>query len=364
MKRLARLIAMVTGLVLMLNNTSSGGTGATCSSPGCNSTVSDAHENTAGGTGALANVDETGTGGFNNTAFGAGALDLTTTGDQNTAIGATALQHNTVGSENTASGFQAPLQNIGGNSNTATGANALSDNTTGNKNTATGANALIANTTGILNTATGTDALNSNITGKKNTAVGSGALSFSTGSQNIGIGYLAGNTLTSGNNNIYIGNQGAGDEFQTIRLGSVQTRTFIAGIATTPIVESYNVLVINSATGQLGLFASSARYKRDIVAMGTRSEKVHDLRPVTFAYKDDAKGVTHYGLVAEEVAAVYPELVGHTAAGDVQTVKYQELIPMLLNELQHERQDRRDEVAALRQELAALRALVGWASPR
>jgi hypothetical protein len=83
------------------------------------------------------------------------------------------------------------------------------------------------------------------------------------------------------------------------------------------------------------------------------------LQPVTFAYKDDTHGATHYGLIAEEVAAVYPELVTRTAAGEVQTVKYQELIPMLLNELRHERQDRQDEVAALRQELAALRALVG-----
>jgi hypothetical protein len=106
--------------------------------------------------------------------------------------------------------------------------------------------------------------------------------------------------------------------------------------------------------------------------MGTRSEKVLDLRPVTFAYKDNSKGVTHYGLVAEEVAAVYPELVTHTASGEVQTVKYQELIPMLLNELQRQRQtlERQEqsllrqqqesaEVATLRKELAELRALVG-----
>jgi hypothetical protein len=134
--------------------------------------------------------------------------------------------------------------------------------------------------------------------------------------------------------------------------------------------------MIDSVTGQLGTGASSARYKRDIEAMGTQSAKLLGLRPVTFAYKEDARGVTHYGLVAEEVQAVYPELVTRTATGEVQGVRYQELIPMLLNELQHEHQalqrehqalqqehqaheQQRAELAMLRQEVAELRALVG-----
>ena len=99
--------------------------------------------------------------------------------------------------------------------------------------------------------------------------------------------------------------------------------------------------------------------------MGTRSEKVLDLRPVTFAYKDDAQAITHYGLIAEEVATVYPDLVTRTASGEVQTVKYQELIPMLLNELQRQQQvlHRQEEALArlsrVEKELAELRALVG-----
>src|SRR4029077_1253248 len=120
-------------------------------------------------------------------------------------------------------------------------------------------------------------------------------------------------------------------------------------------------VIIDTATGQLGIPTSSARYKQDIVPMGTSSEKVLDLRPVTFAYKGDAHGVTHYGLIAEEVASVYPELVTRTATGEVQTVKYQELIPMLLNELQRQHQARQQEsarVAALEAQLAALQALV------
>jgi len=119
--------------------------------------------------------------------------------------------------------------------------------------------------------------------------------------------------------------------------------------------------MIDTTTGQLGIATSSAHYKRDIEAMGARSEKVVALRPVTFAYKDDAQGATHYGLIAEEVAAVYPELVTRTATGDVQTVKYQELIPTLLNELQREHQARQQEsarIAVLETQLAALQALV------
>ena len=133
---------------------------------------------------------------------------------------------------------------------------------------------------------------------------------------------------------------------------SIPPPRLIVGIATTNVTGA---AVEIDANGQLGIKNSSVRYKRDIAPMGTSSEKVLALRPVTFAYKDDAQGLTRYGLIAEEVAATYPELVTRTAAGEVQTVRYQELIPMLLNELQREHQ----EVATLGKELAELRALVG-----
>jgi hypothetical protein len=139
-------------------------------------------------------------------------------------------------------------------------------------------------------------------------------------------------------------------------LGSMQTSTFISGIVTAG-VDGATVQVDGS--GQLGIAPSSARYKRDIVPMGTHSEKVLDLRPVTFAYKDDAQAITHYGLIAEEVATVYPDLVTRTASGEVQTVKYQELIPMLLNELQKQRQEFQQALQNQQKELAELRALVG-----
>jgi len=175
-------------------------------------------------------------------------------------------------------------------------------------------------------------------------------------------------TLGAGNNNIFIGHQGAGDESQTIRIGTAQAQTFIAGIGTTPV--SGAIVMVDSGTGQLGIGPpSSARYKQDIETMGHRSTGVRQLRPVTFAYRGDAAGTAHYGLVAEEVAAVYPELVVRSSTGEVQTVKYLELIPMLLNELQRQRQEfqrtlqrqRQEsaEVAKLRLELAEFRALVG-----
>src|SRR5262249_433834 len=182
-----------------------------------------------------------------------------------------------------------------------------------------------------------------------------------------GIGFQAGVSLVNGSNNIYIGNQGNGDEFQTIRIGTAQTGTFIAGIANASVGNAATV-IIDTTTGQLGIPLSSARYKQDTDPMARRSEGLLKLRPVTFSYKDDGAAAPHYGLIAEEVATVYPELVTRTAAGEVQTVKYHELIPMLLNELQREhqalqrenqaRQEDRAEMASLRKELAELRSLV------
>jgi Chaperone of endosialidase len=211
-----------------------------------------------------------------------------------------------------------------------------------------------------LNTASGFQALSSNVAGANNTAVGAKALKKSAGTKNIGIGFQAGVSLVNGNNNIYIGNQGAGDGSQTIRIGTAQTQTFIAGINAASVGDAQ--VMVDTTTGQLGIVTSSARYKQDIETMASRTEGLLRLRPVTFVYKDDASAAPRYGLIAEEVATVDPELVTRTAAGEVQTVKYHELIPMLLNELQRDHQTRqvdRAEMASLRKELAELRAVVG-----
>ena len=294
-----------------------------------------------------------------NTAIGVGALGGNTMGSQNTASGLEALFNNTSGSANTASGFKALFTNDNGSENTASGNGALFSNTTGMDNVADGVNALFNNTTGSQNTASGVAALNGNIAGINNTALGFGALSRSNGNKNLAIGFQAGSTLTNGNNNIYLGHPGAGDESKTMRLGNAQTRTFIAGVASANVTGA---TVVIDPSGRLGVTLSSARYKRDVEAMGSRSAGVFQLRPVTFAYWEDAPGTVQYGLIAEEVAAVYPELVTRTAAGEVQSVRYQALIPMLLNELQRQQrafQRESAQVTALREELAELRRLVG-----
>jgi len=355
-----------------------------------NPTASDVVGNTAGGTGALEAITSSG---FANTAFGFNALSSSTSGGYNTASGRAALFSNTTGEENTASGNQALYKNTTGSENTAIGSTALNDNTTGSSNTAigsaalvnnttghensgsgaysllsntsgssntaSGAGALVQNTTGHENTASGRRALLSNVSGSGNSALGHSALDRSTGNWNIGVGHGAGGALISGNKNIYLGHPGAASESKTMRLGSVQTKTFIAGVATTP-VSGTNVTI--NANGQLGTLLSSARYKRDIDTMGARSEGLLKLRPVTFVYKQDAQGVRQYGLIAEEVAAVYPELVTHTATGEVQGVRYQELIPLLLNEVQRQQQamERQQQAAEhLQRQLAELRSLVG-----
>ena len=361
MKALARCFAMVTGLVLLFATMPSWGQ-PVCALPGCNPTASDANNNTAGGTAALTSVNAIE--GFNNTAFGNDALRFNILGDNNTAIGSAALSSNTTGGTNTACGYVALFSNTVGGNNTASGGAALFLNATGSNNTADGYNALFSNDTGNFNTATGFQALHDNTAGNNNTAVGARALTQSLGTKNIGIGYQAGLSLVTGSNNIFIGNQGAGDESQTIRVGTAQTRTFIAGIGNAIVTGS--TVEVDTNTGQLGISGvSSARYKRDIEPMGVRSAGVLQLRPVTFAYQQDAPGIVRYGLVAEEVRGVYPELVTQTAAGEPLAVRYQELIPMLLNELQREHQEvaalRKElaEVTTLRQEVAELRALVG-----
>jgi len=369
---------VVAGLVMLMNISPSWGQ-PVCATPGCNPTTSDTFGNSAGGSGALHSVTSPGSGlcgadilgcqdtafgknalfnnttGFVNTAIGYRALYSNTTGSSNTASGVFALDQNTLGIGNTASGAYALTSNSTGNDNTASGSGALEFNLTGNNNTATGANALVSNTEGSGNTSAGALALQFNVTGSNNTAIGLKALKKSLGTKNIGIGYQAGVMLTSGSNNIYIGNQGGANiESQTIRIGTAQAQTFIAGIGNAPV--SGAIVMVDSGTGQLGIGPpSSARYKQDIETMGSRSAGMLQLRPVTFTYRGETSGTAHYGLVAEEVAAVYPELVIRSATGEVQTVKYHELIPMLLNELQHEHQ----EVATLKLELAELRALVG-----
>jgi hypothetical protein len=243
--------------------------------------------------------------------------------------------------------------------NTGGGTGALQANTTGSANTAYGAAALFSNTTGGDNTAYGAGALQ-NTTGGDNTASGTLALARNTtGTDNIALGVQAGFNLTDGSANIYLGHPGEATESNTMRLGEAQTRTFIAGVAGTPL-SSGAAAVFISPTGQLGTQPSSARYKRDIEPMGTHSQGLFQLRPVTFRYRQDASGERQYGLIAEEVATVYPELVIRRATGEVESVRYEALVPLLLHALQHQQQqmaDQQRQVAELQAQNAALAEL-------
>jgi trimeric autotransporter adhesin len=283
-------------------------------------------------TGLLALFSNT-TGG-SNTATGYQALVNNTTGRDNTATGVAGLFFNTTGNENTANGAGALASNTTGGNNTANGFEALFSNTTGNFNTATGAGALASNTTGGNNTANGGDALSNSTTGNNNTATGVGALfSNTTGGNNIALGNGAGANLTTGDNNIDIANAGVAAEANTIRIGTVgtQRKAFIAGINGAAVMGA--AVKVNAA-GQLGTAPSSVRYKQDIKPMDKSSEAIHALKPVTFRYKKeiDPEGTPEFGLVAEEVAKVNPDLVVRDAKGEVYTVRYEAVNAMLLNE--------------------------------
>ena len=285
-------------------------------------------------TGALALVYNT-TGSYN-TATGAWALLFNTTGSDNAATGALALFSNTTGGDNTATGARALVYNTTGSGNAATGSQALFSNTTGDDNTAIGWQALYSNTTGSANTAIGSTALYSNTTGYANTAVGAGALYYNTtGGDNIALGVLAGLGNVYGEYNIYIGSNAlTSTENYTIRIGAQQYSTFIAGIYGSKIAGVVGIPVVVNSSGQLGTVASSERFKDEIKPMDTASEAILALRPVTFRYKHeiDPTGIPQFGLVAEEVEKVNPDLVVRDAQGKVYSVRYEAVNAMLLNE--------------------------------
>jgi hypothetical protein len=326
--------------------------------------TSDSMANTAMGTGALlhVNLDENGchntasgedalysdTSGSYNTATGYSSLYSNTTGNNNLAVGFESLFSNSTGSDNAGSGYQALYKNTTGSFNTASGAGALYGNSTADYNTASGYEALYSNN-GASNTVSGYQAMYANTTGVNNTASGVHALtSNTTGSSNIALGWHAGYNLTTGSNNIDLANVGVAAESGAVRIGTTgaQTKTYIAGIYDTSV--SGNAVVVNSS-GQLGVVVSSERFKTDIAPMGTDSAKLQALRPVKFRLKTDPYGAVQYGLIAEEVAKVYPELVIRNETGRIDGVRYDELAPMLLNEMQEQQK----VVAAQSEKIAA-----------
>jgi hypothetical protein len=253
----------------------------------------------------------------------------------NTFLGEDALLNNS-SIANTAVGYEALLNNTNGNFNTAVGMQALLNNTIGGINAAIGTFALYKNTDGIGNTAIGYGALFGNTTAFSNTAIGAGALeNNSTGSDNIAVGAEAGFKCTTGSNNIYIGNRGFTanvGESRTIRIGEQQARTFVSGISGVTVAGGVGVIV--DTNGQLGTVVSTERFKDGIKPMDKASEAILALKPVTFRYKHelDPKGIPQFGLVAEDVEKVNPDLVARDKQGQPYTVRYEAVNAMLLNE--------------------------------
>ncbi|MFN2509717.1 MAG: tail fiber domain-containing protein, partial [Chthoniobacterales bacterium] len=315
--------------------------------------------NTAEGDNALESLAR---GGVENTALGYVALLFNTTGDRNTATGAFALSDNTTGSDNTASGVQALLRNTTGFKNTANGVHALYYNTTGSQNTADGYQALLSNTTGFSNTAHGQGALISNTTGESNTAEGARALFFNTtGRSNIALGVAAGANLTTGDGNIDIGHPGFAGEAYTIRIGTpgVQGTAFIAGIRDKTVANGISVVI--NPNGKLGTTVSSARFKDEIRPMADASEALLALQPVTFRYKEelDSERIPQFGLIAEEVEKVNPDLVARGADGKVSTVRYEAVNAMLLNEFLKQHQKVEEQACEMQEEKTTIDDLKG-----
>jgi hypothetical protein len=319
-----------------------------------------------------------------NTALGIFSLSADTSGVGNTAFGTGALQLNTSGGQDTAVGYAVLFDNVDGANNTAVGYSAmeLANDGSGtlNQNIAIGSMSLGNIAGGNDNIAVGYQAMMNSSTGNQNTAIGSGALGGSSGGFNIALGYQAGSQLTTGSSNIMIGSGGTSSDNNIIRMGveGVQTSTFIAGISGVTVAGGSPVFV--NSSGQLGVELenlSSARYKEDIHDMGDSSDGLLKLRPVTFRYKkvfDSGSKPLQYGLIAEEVADVYPELVLRGKEGQVEGVQYQKLPALLLNELQKqyrhaEEQDRTakeqaETIQKLEARLAALEAQLANATAK
>jgi len=292
--------------------------------------------------------------GNRNTAIGEEALRSNTSGSDNTALGAEACYNNTSASSNTCVGSFALGSTTTGQVNTAIGSGALSSNSTGDANSALGVNVMNSNTTGSSNVAVGFMALGGNSTGNYSTALGANALANATGSSNIGIGRLAGSSITSGTNNIDIGNSAPGNESNTTRIGSTQTRAFLAGV--NGVTVSSGVAVYIDSNGQLGTVTSSKRFKEDIEDMGDVTADLMKLRPVTFRYKapyDDGSRLLQYGLIAEEVAKVLPDLVQFDKQGKPFTVRYNAVNAMLLEQVQKQQTQIQEQEARI-QKLEAL----------
>jgi hypothetical protein len=314
------------------------------------------NNNAAQGNSALNQLTD----GSNNTALGVLALRLNVHGDANTAVGKQALNNNTA-SFNVAVGYQALFGNTTGNDNTANGVLALSSNKLGFDNTAVGFDALGSYTggAGVLgtdgyNTAVGSIALTANIDGHNNTAVGRRSFENSLhGTDLTGLGWRSGDAVTSASNVICIGSFVVGE--------NVPNTAYIGNIYNT--ISSGGIGVFVNSAGKLGTSTSSRRFKDEIKPMDKASEAILALKPVTFFYKKEIEPqrVPQFGLVAEDVEKVNPDLVVRDAEGKVNSVRYDQVNAMLLNEFLKEHrtvQEQGATIAELRKGMEVLAATV------
>ena len=267
----------------------------------------------------------------------------------NLSVGQNTPDPSIFGFDSTFIGQSAGELATGGTFLTAVGAHSLRHNTTGRDNVALGDSALEANTTGSNNTAAGW-ALYINTTGSNNTAIGSQALNANTiGNNNIALGFSAGLALTAGDNNIYIGNNGEASESGTIRIGTLGTHTdtYIQGINGATIAGA-GATVLVDAVGKLGTVPSSSRFKDDIQNLPDQSERVMQLRPVDFVFKNDPAAARHLGLIAEEVAQVYPNMIIYDRDGQVYSIQYMHLIPILLQQVQQLKEENKEQTEAIK----------------
>ena len=285
----------------------------------------------------------------------------------NTAVGSDALLALTDGNNNSAFGTDALTDNNTGDQNTAVGSEALGNNKDGFENVAVGEGALQGMADGDANTALGDDAMQGSSTvHNDNTAVGEAAIQQADGSNNTALGEGAGSGLGSGtpsSNNILIGADvtGTSNDLDTTRIGSAQTRAFIAGIHGVTTGGAAIPALID-ANGQLGTTSSSRRVKRDIQPLGA-TDRLMSLRPVSFRYREGPPEL-HYGLLAEQVARVLPELAVYGEDGLPETVQYQELPVLLLAKIQSQQRQIKGQQAQVRRQQAQIDWLIRRARGR
>ena len=279
--------------------------------------------------------------GAGNTGIGWYSLFSDTDGSYNTAIGVGALDLNNADS-NTAVGAAALLLNTTGRLNVAVGTDALVFNDSGEFNNAVGGFALYSNTVGVANNAMGDDALYANTSGFQNIAIGAGALlNNTTGFRNIGVGSGAGDNVTTATNVICIG--------ALVNGANASNTCFIGNIRGVTTINADAIPVLIDSAGQLGTMSSSRRFKADIKPIDTASECILALKPVSFRYKVHKNKTPQFGLIAEEVAAVNPDLVVRDKDGEIYTVRYDAVNAMLLNEFLKEHRKVEEQQATITQ---------------